>query len=601
MRNAWRTISLKSKLGLLILGFFGIPFLVFGVLWNKYSIETIEQNAIDSNDKLIDQVSGRLNGYFADLIRTTSPLITHPLVTAFLNGDPLNRYDQFHNSERIQAELFPSVTFNRPEVYRFSLLNADGQSISTLGGFNVNETFASIVGQMKEDELTKVLGVSMDEPVPLLGFVRKIFDPSSKSLKGLLYLELNVHQVLAYVENFKLGESGLLWIADNMERIVSHPDRERIGQPVPAQLAAPLQASGEGHFTQTVGGTNKLFIFKSTSETGWKLVAEVPKRELTERMSDLRTVTVVVVALLVVIAIVVLGSFSFSLTKSLVQLQKLMKRAENGDLGVVSTVNLYHHEVASLNLSFNNMVSELKRLVDVQHQAELREKDYEIRKRDSMVKVLQAQINPHFLYNTLEVINAHAVIAGAKPITRMTNALARMFHYNANHAKRVVTLYEEIENVKTYFWIYKERSPDFRWELVCGEEEAIRVQAVPIMLQPLVENAMKHGYMEHKLKPTYIAITGMADDGIYRLRIADRGKGMAPDVMDKYNAAFAADADDERSPEGAIGLWNVHQRLVYTFGRPFGLHIVSSDESGTVVEIRLPFRPSQDGEGEAHV
>ncbi len=451
---------------------------------------------------------------------------------------------------------------------------------------------------MSEEDRSKVLGVSYADSIPTLGFVRKIYDPSSKSLMGLLHIELSLHKVLSFVEDFKLGKGGFVWIINEKGLIVSHPNRDWIGKPMPELIRNALAVNKMGHFTKMIDGKDQLFIFKPSSVTQWTLIAEIPSGELTEVLDRLRWITVFVVTLLIVVALIILGYFSYSLTRSLVQLQKLMKQAENGDLTVVSAVNRHHFEIASLNLSFNKMVHELNRLIEVQHQAELKEKDFEIRKRDSIVKVLQSQINPHFLYNTLEVINAHAVIAGAKPITRMTQALARMFRYNANHNKRVVTLYEEIENIKTYCMIYSERSPDFHLELACVEEDLLKVQAVPMMVQPLIENAMKHGYMEYKLKPTYLAISGVPEETFYRLRILDQGNGMLPEVMKLYNTAFSNNADEPESDISAesIGLWNVHQRLVYTFGHSFGLFIVSSNAEGTTIEVRLPYGIAEKGD-----
>lgn len=585
----WKGFSLKSKLFTLIISCFVVPFLILGTIWSQYSMRSIEQYAINANQKLIEQVSGRFEALFEDLDRSTSSLITHPLVTSFLSGDEQDQYEQYVIVERIRSELLRNVTFNRPEAYRFSLLSANEKSISTSGNSPVQMTFDSILQQMNKEHI-KVLGISTNEAVPLLGYARKIYDPTSTKVKGLLYIELNLSLIMQFISNFKLGANGFIWIVNAQGVIVFHADEERIGQRLPALLQNKLYNEPQGYFYENIEGEKKLFIHQPSEKTEWTLVAELPYRELIGWLGTLWKVTVAIVAILAIAAMAALGWFTYSLTRSLVQLQKLMKLAELGNLSVVSAINPHHHEIASLNVSFNNMVSELKQLIEIKHQAELREKDYQILKRDSMVKMLQAQINPHFLYNTLEVIHAHAIIAGAKPITQMIQALARIFRYNANLSKSVVTLHEEIENVKTYFLIYKERSPDFHWEILCEGSDLRHVQAIPLMVQPLVENALKHGYMANKLKPTYLSIEGIADHDCYLLRITDKGKGMPEEKMREYNAAFASAEDDQELEITAIGLWNVHRRLFYTFGRSYGLCIASSGRNGTVIEIRLPYK-----------
>jgi two-component system sensor histidine kinase YesM len=242
------------------------------------------------------------------------------------------------------------------------------------------------------------------------------------------------------------------------------------------------------------------------------------------------------------------------------------------------------------------MVGEIQRLiVEIQHSRQ-KEIEMELRQRESALLVMQSQINPHFLYNTLEIMNSYAIIEGVKPISRMATSLADIFRYSIGYPQQSVTLKEELRYISTYLEIQQERFKTLRVELNFQEEDLPGVLALRLMIQPLVENVFKHGYERHRVKPTYIGITGERSEDGYILRIEDEGKGMDNELKKEYNLAFNNEVN-QRSDSGvitngsseSIGLWNVHQRIRLSFGSPYGLYITKSNETGTVVEMKLKY------------
>jgi len=270
----------------------------------------------------------------------------------------------------------------------------------------------------------------------------------------------------------------------------------------------------------------------------------------------------------------------------------LMKLAEAGDLSVQAP-DRREDEIGQLNRSFNRMVAEIRRLIEVVHTSEIKEKELQIRQRDAVMLAMQSQINPHFLYNTLEVINAYALVEGVAPISNMAAALADLFRYSLGNPKEIVPLREEIDHLRSYFDIQKERHRSLEIEIGLKDLDKHRVQAVRLIVQPLVENAFKHGYERHKKKPSYIGVLGEARTEGYAVRVVDCGGGMPGEWMERYNKTFRSPEWEAREAgQERIGLHNVHQRVRLVFGYPFGLSIVRSDESGTIVELLLPYQNS---------
>ncbi|TVY01044.1 sensor histidine kinase [Paenibacillus cremeus] len=255
-------------------------------------------------------------------------------------------------------------------------------------------------------------------------------------------------------------------------------------------------------------------------------------------------------------------------------------------------------ELNELNESFNQMVEKLHRLIDEVHTSELREKELVIKQRETMLKSMQAQINPHFLYNTLEVINSYAILENVMPISRMATSLAALFRYSITNDSEKVSLYEEMKHVQTYLDIQKERYEHLTVQLQWSWDDLRYIQTLRLTLQPLVENVFRHAYEKHERYPEYIAIQGEPTPKGYRVTIIDHGGGMDASVMEKLNLAFRSSSEteyslpgkehDEDHRSGNVGLWNVHQRLRLSFGEPYGLYISSSSSQGTCMEVQLP-------------
>ncbi|MDO4633369.1 MAG: histidine kinase [Eubacteriales bacterium] len=223
-------------------------------------------------------------------------------------------------------------------------------------------------------------------------------------------------------------------------------------------------------------------------------------------------------------------------------------------------------------------------------------KNMELNRRQAQYLALQNQINPHFLYNTLESIRGEALIAGLDSVADMTESLANFFRYTITKVENLVTVEEELNNCETYFHIQKYRFGD-RLELKVlydpDEWEEIQSCRLPkLTLQPILENSIIHG-VEEKLGTAHLSISFRRTQDRLVIIVSDDGIGMDEAALSELNHRLGKDADsilESDSHRGGIALENVNNRIHLLFGDEFGLHIFSIAGHGTDVEISIPLK-----------
>lgn len=219
------------------------------------------------------------------------------------------------------------------------------------------------------------------------------------------------------------------------------------------------------------------------------------------------------------------------------------------------------------------------------------EQQLELLKKQADIAMLQAQINPHFLYNTLECIRSQALIKSEPEIAAIAQALSIFYRYSISTKEDIVTLREELINVENYVYIQKYRFRD-RFNLLLDIDKSdldlMNIALPKLTLQPLIENAIIHGLSSHVKPDAYVRITAELTAKHANIHISDNGIGIAPEILNRLNNELY----DMRIPikrEGhGIALMNVHRRLAFLFGNDYGLNISSYLNIGTDIEIHIP-------------
>jgi two-component system, sensor histidine kinase YesM len=591
MMNKIMSASIKTKLYVIVSLSLIVPFSLFGYIGYSESTKIIEKIAISDSEQLVSQQNLYLNNYFESLERTINPLMIHPVIQNYLKLESEDNFEFFQLSNRFEEEIAPEL-YGRGDVKSFTLVSEEvGSSLKSYDKYI----------QYKSEDAPKLLsfdlrGITTEDSLPVLTLTRSFVDYHTFSKTGMFIINLKMNKIKEIVGNSHIGDSGVLWITDENGTILFHPEKQKLGTQVSRIYIREIfgnEKQMEDSFIRELNGEKKLITYQTSEITNLTIITEIPLETLIGRLKSIRFITIVVCLLIIAFALSVVGWYSLSLTRSLSNLQHLMKRAESGDFHIRAHEKR-KDEIGKVNRSFNKMVSELQRLVQVVHKSQLKEKEMEIKQRESSLKAMQSQINPHFLYNTLEIINSNAILEGNMTISRMATSLADMFRYNISNINHIVTLKEEIEHVKSYLDIQSERYENLQIQLDFPEQLVGKIQTVKLILQPLIENSFEHGYENHKTKPTFLQIKGQASGHLFYVDIVDHGKGMPGDTLEKYQRAFSLQGTAHESMAikqmNSIGLWNVHSRIRLAFGDEYGLNIIHSNESGTMIRITLPLQ-----------
>lgn len=587
--------SLKRKLTVVILISLFLPFLLLGYLWYNRTERTIEQNAVNYSRLLLEQTNNSMNAYLTELDRLAVPFLLNPAIQSFLHLKSDDYYGQFELEKKVRSELYKNLYSSRNDIYKFTLIMNDKLYLSSRD-FILDERNRSYLKLLDLDrpgtEFT-IEGVNWVEGIPVITAYKVISDPSQPMNKGILIVDLKLNKFAELMSGLKLDSVGQAYLLNNMGKYIYHPDPEFIGKDAEHPVVSG-EAGKSGFIIKGSGANRSMVSYRISELTNWTLMFEVPMNYLTADLEQLRTIAFLIFGCIAAVSLLLLGSFTFYLVRSLSFIQQLMKRAEAGNLNVRAPLRS-SDEIGMLYRSFNTMMDEYRRLIHVEHTSQLKAKEMQVRQKESMLIALQSQINPHFLYNTLGTIHSYAILAGVQPISRMVTNLADIFRYSMDSDEQVVSLWNEVRYIRTYLEIQKERYEELRTEIDVAEEPRLKeIPCIKLLLQPIVENALIHGYQDYHLRPGYIGIFGVPTANGYEIRVIDKGQGMLPEVREHYNHLFLHLTDDSllegdlRSLSGSIGLYNVHKRLRLVYGEPYGLWIEKSGVEGTVFRVLIP-------------
>jgi two-component system, sensor histidine kinase YesM len=318
----------------------------------------------------------------------------------------------------------------------------------------------------------------------------------------------------------------------------------------------------------------------------------VPYKDLTGGIIQIgRTIALTIIFSLMIAYTVGFG-FATSLIRPIRRLKRFMKEVEIGNLSGRVPVES-NDEIGQLSAGFNKTVEKLSNLLEEVYVSKLKETEMSLKQKEIEIKMLQSQMNPHFLYNSLETIRGMALEEGQENIATMSFSLAMLLRYNLKNDSSTVSLGEEIKFCQTYLQIQKFRFEDrFEYEIDIPPW-AIEQEVVKFSLQPIVENCFVHAFGQsfQKFKITISVVPH--SESSFTITIEDTGAGIPNHRLGELTEKL--EQKTTNSDGKHIGLLNVQQRIHYVFGAEYGLGIRSQLGSGTVVEMQLPMKEMTEG------
>lgn len=392
------------------------------------------------------------------------------------------------------------------------------------------------------------------------------------------YIMMDIHMdVFQKLVDATLWNKGYVFIVDGEGKFVYHPNPDFIGHPFSLHNEERIEQS---YFFSKYEGKQMLFTALKGDISGWTYYGAVSEENLRSDIIKNRNLTLAVISLLIIVATVVTFYTASRITRPLIELKQMMAKVETGNFTVSIPVRS-NDEIGFLTSSFNRMTMRLEEMTREVYLSRINE-------TEAALKRLQAQINPHFLYNTLEAIHALAALEGIKPIQKIVRSLATLFRYNISQEERLVTVNEEIHYLKVYLDIQQVRFQD-KFQMNITVDPAIQsMQVLKFILQPLVENSFTHG-LEPKSGQGGCWISVLDEESSVRIRISDNGVGMSAAQLETVQKALSNSESVRNRYQGrSIGLVNVHQRLKLHYGDLYTMKIESTPNEGTLIEIVIP-------------
>lgn len=414
----------------------------------------------------------------------------------------------------------------------------------------------------------------------ILSFSRALFNPLNQNeLISVISINMSYDFFEMLAKDLcKTGEE-LLIVAQDGEIIFSTQTHE-IFSHIDSKVMKKIN-NESSWFAEYLYGKNSIILHNKSENPGWHMVKVIPYNVLMESIKKNTITNFVFTLAIFLIGIVLVIMIAIKIAVSINALAVAMQKYEEGYAGI--TVETYRtDEIGMLNRSFNRMVRKIDSLIELEYKAKLREKQ-------ARLEALQAQINPHFLNNTLQTVSNIAIQKNIPEIEKINNALSTILRYSLSKNNEHVTLRQELENTQNYIYIQKFRYGE-RISYETNLRDEIMNCLVPVLtLQPIVENSVKHG-IERKPGNGVIRIWDeVCDSNSYVIVVEDNGNGMTQQQINDIAAKLSNENREENSGWNGRGLININDRIRYYFGDSYGLRIESEFGKWMRVYIKLPF------------
>ena len=395
---------------------------------------------------------------------------------------------------------------------------------------------------------------------------------------GVLLVDMSFRGIEQICKDVELASSdGYLYLIDGDGEIIYHPRQQLIYAGLLEENNRTAAGYEDGSHAETFGGAKRQVTVKTVGYTGWKLVGVVPADNIWDNYGQLLLFFLFVVLFSIFLLVFVNLHLSERISVPIKTLERAVKELEAGREEVDIDVS-GPYEIERLGHSIRSMVSTMRHLMDdiIEQEAQ---------KRRSELDVLQSQINPHFLYNTLDSVVWMTENGRTDEAILMVTSLARFFRISLSRGSNIIPIADELEHARHYLTIQKMRYKNKFSAVIAAEDGVEGLYTIKLIVQPILENAIYHG-MAYADGDGEITVRARRDGEDVVIEVADNGPGMPEEMVERLlDQSYAAAPGTKGS---GIGLRNVHQRIRLTFGEEYGLAIHSEPDAGTTVCIRLP-------------
>jgi two-component system sensor histidine kinase YesM len=569
--------------------------MILGVYAYTQTSALLEQRVNEYNEIIKESVNEALTNYVHELEKITY-LVYTPEAQEILNElntiDSTSSWEYIDNKNDFFSSFYSWMGFRNFEhpSKRIFVINSDGSYYERSFGFidpNYDLLDTSIYKKAVSKKGAIVFEVvdredylwneEQQADTTTLLIARKINNQISNKDLGVMVIAIDWKHVTRVFDNIIADASGEFYIKDDNGEIVFHTDNNY-------NIKEYINNMSINNTTECAVIQDDEYLISNhfLPSTGWTFISASSLSDINQDIYHIKDLSILIILVSLISGALISILFSRSIIKPINKLRIFAGEIEKGILDSRIHINSYN-EFNYLAKTFNLMAERLKKVIHKNYVLTLQEKE-------ANLKLLHAQINPHFLYNTLNSINAYAQMYDIQEISDMTYALSDVLRYSIQNNKELVKVSEEIEHLKNYLLIQNIRYSNEIDIEVDIPEEILDYKITRFVLQPLVENALYHG-LELKEEDKRLVIRAYQTDNVLKFEIIDNGIGIEVSELKKiqrYIKSSNVEPLGQESEKTSIGLINVHKRIQLTFGNEYGLEISSKLGQGTSIFITLP-------------
>jgi two-component system sensor histidine kinase YesM len=525
-------------------------------------------------------------------------------ILRLISNEPVEPVDQVIADQNI-LNILASVYYSRKDIIGIYLLTETDRIYGYGEDFqaiDLKYSQADWYRQLTESSRGQMIWYGLQDQSlidqswqkPVFAFGRLINDPVFTKPMGVVLFEVDPTPVKKTLNNMRMGTSGHTHILSSADTELA---AESGARPLSAEELKSISLNNGDTYT-VVNRPDSMLIMAEQASFKWKVISVAQKKDLYVEIRETRRFHLIVLAVLIAFSIGLATFFSRSISSPLIKIIREMKQVQQGNFNGHLDIKSFE-EVNFLVAAFNKMVGQINQLVD-------RVRIISISEKTAQLHALQSQVNPHFLYNTLDMIYWMLDDKENIQVDEIILSLSKMFRYSSDWENSLnVTIEEEADQVKNYLFIIQSRmGGTLSFELDIPAER-MQLRLPKMTLQPLIENAVIHGFSASKNGGGCIRVYSEADGLKLKIHISDNGKGIAREnllLIQEQLRHISCDMDFLVDPHAGaaqngevkvsnIGLINVHRRLVLKFGPAYGLEVESAENENTVVTVILPILP----------
>ncbi len=585
------TVSIRTRIVIIFALATIIPMGVIGMVSYQKYFESMQETISKSTAQIAEQLNRNLELFFNNINKTLD-MGNNELLIRFLDEKDTDKKYAYAKDIGELFEIYKGIYDFQDVIVDINIIGISGNSISDRVG---SYTF---YGKLEENNVYKraltepeKLHIILNEKLEdirrlpynnVLTIAKIVRRPLTKEIKGIILVDIDKAVIEEICSNIKLGDTGQFFVVTQDGQYIYDPTR--VGGLThndfqSRKIEDEIASSKEGYFIEEIQGVEHFIVYNTLKMPGWSIIGKVRLKEIMKTAYEIKSITIIISGICILGIVLVYAQISNSLTKPIRELRHKMKLAEKGNLDVEAQY-ASRDEIADLCKGFNTMLVKIKALLEKSliDQENLKKSEF---------RAMQAQINPHFLYNTLDAIVWMTETDNKEEVVNITKDLSAFFRIVLSKGKEWILIREELSHVQSYLRIQKVRYQDIMDYEICINPDILCLRILKLTLQPLVENALYHG-LKNKRGGGLIRIYGdKLDEDRLVFEVSDNGIGMTEELLAQVREEIGkTEADTDM--QGGFGIKNVNQRIKLYYGERYGLSISSEYNTGTSVRVVLP-------------